>query len=115
MNRSRDFLITLVILSLPAVVMAQSGDWGNPPPQPVRTSTCLVENTFSCAEYVYTYSVRGLSCTEDCLVTSNLNTCQLNNRCSWDPASGCFMKDVCTEISDLNTCRQWETHPICDS
>lgn len=81
--------------------------------QPVKTSACLVEGTFSCQEYVYSYSVRGVSCTEDCLALSGLNSCELRNRCHWDPASGCFLKDVCVEISSINTCRRWNSKPIC--
>lgn len=116
MSTRGNLLITLIIFALPGLALAQPYDGYDQngfAPQPVRSATCIVEGTFSCAEHVYTYSVHGLSCTEDCLAISNLNTCQLNNRCNWEPASGCFMKDICVEISDLNTCRRWETHPIC--
>lgn len=82
--------------------------------QPMQTKRCLVEGRFSCQEYEYTYSVRGISCTEECLAFSRLNTCQLTNRCDWDPASGCFRKRVCVALSEINTCRRWETEAVCD-
>ncbi len=81
---------------------------------PMQTRRCLVEGTFSCQEYEYTYSVKGISCTEDCLAYSRLKSCQLTNRCEWDPASGCFRKHVCIELSTLNTCTRWETDAVCE-
>lgn len=82
--------------------------------QPMQTRHCLVEGNFSCQQYEYTYSVKGISCTEDCLAFSRLNTCQLTNRCDWNAASGCFRKAVCIELSKMNTCRRWETEAVCD-
>ena len=98
-----------------------TGVWAQPdrdieretPPQPVRTATCLVEGKFSCQTHEYSYSVQHVTCTEDCLIISNLGSCRLNNRCDWDPDSGCFIKDVCVEINTMNNCRRWERVPIC--
>lgn len=82
--------------------------------QPMHTWRCLVEGTFSCWEDESIYSVRGISCTEDCLALSRLNTCQLTNRCIWNPASGCFRKSVCVDVSSMSRCQRWEVEAICD-
>ncbi len=83
------------------------------PVYPMRTENCLVDGRFSCQTYEYTYSAHGVSCTENCLALSELKTCQLTNRCNWDPLSLCFRKEVCVKISEMNTCRRWETQAVC--
>ena len=108
--------VTFLLFAISTMVAAQPGgesERDRPPPEPLRTASCLVEGKFSCWTFEYTYSVRGLACTEDCLALSSLNHCALNNRCHWNQDSGCFVKDVCLEISAMNTCRRWESHPIC--
>jgi hypothetical protein len=77
------------------------------------TQKCIVEGPFSCSLSVNTLSVEGVRCTEDCLIVSDLNTCELHNSCIWDDASGCFRKRVCAEISDVKTCSRWEEQAIC--
>lgn len=92
---------------------SQADDRAHPHPRPIQTTTCLVEGQFSCQEHEITYSIKGLYCTEDCLVLSKLNNCQLTNQCHWDAGSGCFLKDVCVELSSLQNCQRWERRAIC--
>ncbi|WP_043749619.1 hypothetical protein [Imhoffiella purpurea] len=81
--------------------------------KPVQSSRCIVQGNFGCVLAETVYGVRGVSCVEDCLSVSTLNTCRLSNQCNWDAASGCFIKSVCVEISALNSCRRWERQALC--
>lgn len=90
-------------------------DGGLVGPRPIHTQRCLVEGRFDCLAAEDVYSVRGLSCVEDCLVFDDrLNICHLTNRCRWDVGSGCFVKEVCVDVSRLHLCRRWERQVVCE-
>lgn len=105
------FLLLSVAVLSPAVCSAE--DWGREAKVPLVSKRCIAQGRFSCYEYEHTLNVEGVRCTEDCLVLSNLNTCRLSNRCVYDVPSGCFLKQVCVDISDLKTCRTWEEQVLC--
>jgi len=108
--------IVLFVLGFLCLGMAAAEDIedGDNLVQPIQTRTCLVEGSFSCQQYEYTYSAKGVSCTENCLALSGLNICKLTNRCVWDEGSDCFRKSVCVEMSNMDTCRRWETQAVCN-
>jgi len=106
------FLLFLVGMFLSSLIAAGELDH-RVPRVPLVTKQCIVEGDFSCALSVDTLSVAGVSCTENCLIVSDLNTCDQHNSCLWDDASGCFRKRVCAQISELNTCSSWEEQAIC--
>jgi hypothetical protein len=89
---------------------------GNEPPipRPVETERCLLQGPFSCLASEKVFSMRGVSCIEDCHFFDRLNNCQLSNQCNWDPTSGCFLKDVCIDVNALHRCRRWEREAVCD-
>ena len=106
----------VILLLLAGMVLSShsvAGKWEQVPKVPLVTKQCVVHGELSCSEYEYTFSVWGASCTENCLVRSSLNSCQLRNRCILDQSSGCFRKQVCSKISNLNTCVMWEEQAIC--
>jgi len=106
----------IILLLLAGMVLSShsvAGKWEQVPKVPLVTKQCVVYGELSCSEYEYTFSVWGVSCTENCLVRSSLNSCQLRNRCILDEPSGCFRKQACSKISNLNTCRMWEEQAIC--
>lgn len=80
---------------------------------PTVSERCIAQGRFSCYEYEHILTVEGVSCTEDCLYLNKLNSCQLRNRCIWDVPSGCFLKQVCADISVRNSCLKWEEQAIC--
>jgi hypothetical protein len=106
----------IILLLLAGMLLSShsvAGKWERVPKVPLVTKRCVVHGELSCSEYEYTSSVRSASCTENCLVRSSLNSCQLRNRCILDEPSGCFRKMACSRISNLYTCRMWEERAIC--
>lgn len=83
-------------------------------PRPVATARCVLQGPFKCEAHEQVYSMKGVSCVEDCLYFNKLNNCDLSNECHWDAGSGCFVKDVCVEVSALHRCKRWERTPVCD-
>lgn len=80
---------------------------------PIASEVCVQEGTFGCKIHERLWQVPGASCREDCVHRNKLDSCVIQNRCYWDAASGCFRKQVCTEVSNLGTCRRWEDRIIC--
>ena len=109
--QSNIILLLLAGMLLPS--HSAAGNWKHLPKVPLVTKQCVAQGELYCSEYEYTFSIRGASCTENCLVRNSLNICQLRNRCILDEPTGCFRKKVCSKISNLNTCRMWEERAIC--
>jgi hypothetical protein len=108
----------LAILGLLIVGAALADQAGGPEDRvrrPLETHRYLIQGTFRCLLNETVYSFSGAQCTEDCIVgNKDLYVCQLANRCVWDAASGCFIKYVCIDVTDLNTCWRWEQESVCD-
>ena len=84
--------------------------------EPSTSATCIAHRKSfrECAEYGYTYGVRGASCTANCLRKGPFQDCKLRNKCEYIKSIGCFEKSSCTDIGPLDNCRKWETSLICN-
>ncbi len=82
---------------------------------PIKEEECVKKSPSGvCREFDFTYGVAGVTCTEDCVDFDSFDHCRIRNICKYDKKSGCFKKETCEKISDLNVCKNWKTKLLCN-